>query len=171
MKVMLDPLIIRFFASFLIWFLIFGLFVLFFIDGKIKKEQVLHALFSALLAWLIALAIKYFFPTVRPYIISGAEAGVLIPPVNPSFPSEHTVIAFAVSLTIFMHDKKVGLMFMISSLFIGIARVIAQVHYPIDILGGAVVGSMAAVIVEKTHFLNLANYLHSGKVRRANKKL
>ena len=41
---------ITFAASFLIWLMFAGLLVLWIIDGKIKKEEALHALFASLIA-------------------------------------------------------------------------------------------------------------------------
>jgi len=125
---------------------------LWFIDGKIKKAQVKHALFACVVACIVAIAIKYFFPTIRPFMMGGGNANVLIPPTDGGFPSEHTIIAFALAVTIFLHDRRVGWWFLISALFVGVARIIANVHYPIDIVGGAFLGTIIAVIVEKVHF-------------------
>ncbi len=151
----MEDLIVEFFATFFIWFLFSGLLLLWFIDGKIKREQVIHALFACLFAFLAAVLIKHFFPTVRPFVLNGRETDVFIRPTDGAFPSEHTVIAFALAVTVFMHDRAVGWWFLVSALIIGVARVIANVHYPIDIVGGAFLGTIVAVIVEKLHFSDL----------------
>jgi undecaprenyl-diphosphatase len=51
-----------------------------------------------------------------------------------------------------MHDRKVGWGFLVSALAIGVARIIANVHYPMDIVGGAFLGTIVAVVIEKVHF-------------------
>lgn len=155
----MDDVIIIYFASFFIYFLFLGLIILWFIDGKIKKEQVIHALFACLFAWVISALIKHFFPTLRPFITNGREIDVLIRPIDGAFPSGHTTLAFALAITIFMHDRKIGWFFLIGALAVGAARVLANVHYPIDIVGGAFLGTIVAVIVEKIHFLDLINKL------------
>jgi undecaprenyl-diphosphatase len=147
-----EDLIVTFLASFFIYFLFAGLVILWFIDGKIKKEQVIHALLACLVAWTIATLIKHFFPTIRPFVLNGGDVDVILKPTDGAFPSEHTVIAFALAVTIFMHDRRVGWWFLVSALVIGVARVIANVHYPIDIVGGAFLGTIVAVIIEKIHF-------------------
>lgn len=58
---------VTFLASILIWLMFFGLIVLWIIDGKIKKETVIHAIFSMGIAWVVTELIKYFFPTLRPF--------------------------------------------------------------------------------------------------------
>lgn len=157
----MDDLITVFFASFFIYFLFAGLIVLWFIDGKIKKEQVIHALFAAFVAWAISALIKILFPTLRPFMINGGEIDVLIKPLDGAFPSGHTAESFAIAVTVFMHDRRVGWCFLIAALVVGIARVIANVHYPVDIAGGAFIGTIVAVIVEKIHFLDLVKKLHT----------
>jgi undecaprenyl-diphosphatase len=149
---MLEDILIEFFASFFIYFLFLGLIILWFADGKIKKEQVVHALLACTIAWSIAFLIKHFFPTLRPYMVNGGETDVFARPVDGAFPSGHTVLAFALAVTVFMHDKKIGSLFLVSALLIGIARVLANVHYPIDIVGGAFLGTIVAVVIEKMHF-------------------
>lgn len=151
----MDGIAIEFFATFLIWILYAGLVILWFIDGKIRKEQVIHALFAGVLAWGIAQAIKYIFPTVRPFVLNGGEVDVLFRPTGPAFPSAHTALAFSLAVTIFMHDRKVGWGYLIAAFFIGVARVLANVHYPLDIIGGALIGTLVAVIIEKTHMFKL----------------
>ena len=151
----MDDVVIEFFATFLIWLLYAGLIVLWFIDGKIKKEQVIHALLASAIAWTAALLIKHFFPTLRPYVRNGGEVDVLITPTDAAFPSAHTALAFSLAVTIFLHDRKVGWFFLAGALIIGVARVLANVHYPIDILGGAFIGTLVAVIVERVHLFSL----------------
>lgn len=161
-----EDVLIGFCASILIWFLFAGLIILWFIDGKIKKEQVIHALFASFIAWVIGVTLKHFFPTTRPYMTNGFETDVLIPPINGSFPSEHMTWAFAISVTVFMHDRRVGWYFLAIAIFIGIARVLANVHYPVDIIGGAFLGTLSAVLVEKIHLFNFLNDLIKKKKQR-----
>ena len=147
----MNNALITFFASFLIFILFAGLFVLWVVDGKIKKEQVTHAFFASFIAWLISETIKIFFPTLRPFLLNGQNPLTLTTPSDGAFPSSHTALAFALGVTIFMHDKKYGSLYLLGAILIGVARVVANVHYPIDILAGAFVGTLVAVIVEKVH--------------------
>ncbi len=151
----MSKFVIEFFASFFIFTLFIGLIILWVIDGKIKKEQVVHALFSCAIAWFAAFIIKDLYPTLRPFVLDGRGVMTLTVPTDGAFPSQHTALAFAISVTIFMHDKKVGWFFLISALTIGVARVLANVHYPIDIVGGALIGTLVAVIIERIHLFDL----------------
>lgn len=143
---------ITFFASFLIWFLLGGLFVLWLTDGRIKREQVIHALISFALAWVITEAIKTLFPTLRPFEINGLPTLTLTAKPDGAFPSGHTASSFALATTIFLHDRRVGTGFLTAAAVVGIARVLGNVHYPADILGGAALGVVIALLIEKVHF-------------------
>lgn len=148
----MSNLLVTFFASFLIYILFFGLFILWIIDGRIKKEQVIHALFAIIITWIISELIKSFFPTIRPFLLNGQNPLTITAPSDGAFPSSHTAQSFALAVTIFMHDKKYGSLYLICAILIGVTRVMANVHYPIDIFGGAFLGTLIAVIVEKFHF-------------------
>lgn len=155
----MNNLAITFLASFLIWFMVGGLLILWVIDGRIKREQVLHAILAFVLAWIIADIIKLLFPTVRPFLINGGQSLVLFPEKNGAFPSGHTAAAFGLATTIWLHDRKVGLFYIILALVVGASRVLANVHYPVDILGGAVVGILMAFGIEKAHLFELLKRL------------
>ncbi len=144
--------LIEFCASFFIWFMYLGLVVLWLIDGKIKREQVFHALSASLIALLMAYILKQVFQTARPYIVEGIDPLTLTVPSDAAFPSSHTAMAFALAITVWLHDRRVGWIYLIWALFVGVARILANVHYPIDIWGGAILGIVTALGLEKTHF-------------------
>ncbi len=147
--------IITFLASFLIWFMFAGLIILWVIDGRIKKEEALHAIFAFVLAWAIAEVVKRAIPTERPFQINGFTPVTVTKPTDGAFPSGHTSAAFALAMTIWFHDRKIGWVYIILGLIVGAARILANVHYPVDILGGAVVGILTAFLVEKIHLYQL----------------
>lgn len=151
----MGSLVVTFLASFLIWFLYAGLLVLWVIDGKIKKETVIHALLASLTAWLLAEIIKSLIPTIRPFLLNGQPVETLTLPLDGAFPSAHAALAFGLAVTVWFHDRKVGWIYLILAVVIGIARVIANVHYPQDIFGGGVLGILTAFLVEKLHLFKL----------------
>lgn len=108
---------------------------------KKRREALIHALLSSLLAWVIAGFVKDIFPTPRPFPYDGTG----------SFPSGHAAAAFAFGLSAFMHDGPVGIIMLTGSILIGLARVVGRVHYPTDILGGAFLGSLVAYFIFRLH--------------------
>lgn len=65
-----------------------------------------------------------------------------------SFPSGHAAVAFALAFVMYRHDRDWGIAFLILALLVAVGRVFVGVHYPMDIIGGAVVGWGAARAVD-----------------------
>ncbi|KJY36963.1 membrane protein [Streptomyces sp. NRRL S-495] len=66
-------------------------------------------------------------------------------PGDWSFPSNHTVIAFAAAAALFLVDRRIGAVAAVAAVLMGASRVWVGVHYPHDVLVGAVVGVLVAV--------------------------
>lgn len=68
-------------------------------------------------------------------------------PKSYSFPSGHTVSAFAVAFTIFTQHKKLGIATIIAAAIMGLTRLYVFVHFPTDVYGGVIVAAVIAYIV------------------------
>ncbi len=64
-----------------------------------------------------------------------------------SFPSGHATFYFALATIVYFYNKKVGIWFFIVSFFIAVARVFVGVHWPSDILAGALLGILMGYIL------------------------
>lgn len=69
------------------------------------------------------------------------------PPESYSFPSGHSCSSFASACVLTRGFKKRGWMFYILAAFIALSRPYVGVHYPSDILVGAIVGTLGAVLL------------------------
>jgi len=148
-------MLITFLASYLIFIMFAGTLVIWISDGKIKKEQIIHAFFAVIIAFLATQAIKVIFPRNRPFLKNGEQPLTLTVPQDSAFPSSHTAIAFSLAVTFFLHSKKLGIVYLVLALLIGLARVVGNVHYPSDIIAGAIVGTVVAYMIEKRHIFTI----------------
>ncbi|KKQ37016.1 MAG: bacitracin transport permease BCRC [Candidatus Woesebacteria bacterium GW2011_GWA1_37_7] len=144
--------LVTFLASFLIWFLFLGLFILWLVDGKIKKEVVLHAVLASMVSWVISLGLKSLLPFPRPFMINNLPPLTLTTPTSlTSFPSAHSTVAFAIATSVWLHNKKWGLFFITGACLVGLGRVASNVHFFVDVIGGALIGISASYIIKKLH--------------------
>ena len=150
-----SALVITFLASFLIWFMFVGLIVLWFVDGRVKKEQALRAFTASLLAWVIAQMLKSLLPSVRPFIINGDLPLTLTLHFDNAFPSSHTAVAFGLAITLWLHNKKLGIVYLGLAILVAIGRVTANVHYILDVVIGSMIGILVAVVVDKLRLFKL----------------
>lgn len=65
---------------------------------------------------------------------------LLSPSHDPSFPSDHATAAFAIAFGILFVTRRAGWLFLAWALLIGVSRVLAGMHYPTDVIAGALVG-------------------------------
>ena len=151
---MIDNLI-TFIASYLLWIMFAGALVLWIIDGRKRKEQALHAVFSSIIVWVTSEMIKALFPTSRPFLLNGNGIKTATLHFDSSFPSAHTAVAFALAATIYLHDKKSGRLFVGAAVLVGLGRVLANVHFPTDVLFGAALGWAVSVLLVRLHLFNL----------------
>jgi len=94
--------------------------------------------------------IKNIVARPRPYRMI-ETLSILIPePGEYSFPSGHTSSSFAAGVVLYlMLPKKYGVPAMVLAFLIGISRLYVGVHYPTDVLGGMVMGTLLAVATVK----------------------
>ena len=104
-----------------------------------KKKKILLVFFSSALAWFVSEIFKILFHIPRPFLVL-PDIHTLFTETGYSFPSGHATFFSALAVSLFFLHKKAGYVFMFFALLIGLARIIAGVHFPIDILGGFIFG-------------------------------
>jgi undecaprenyl-diphosphatase len=139
-----------FFAKYSGYILVILLFsFLFFKDKKKYKTMIVEAFSAAILARLVITNIIrfiYFHP--RPFVDHQVNL-LLSHETGGSFPSGHVSFFFALSFVVYFFNKKAGILFLIVSFLMGMARIFVGVHYPLDILGGIFVGIISGWFINK----------------------
>jgi len=111
-----------------------------------KRSVFWRALLSSLLALAVSEVIKYVFAVPRPFVADG-YVSLLGEAEGGSFPSSHTTLGMALSVSYWFYNKKLGAVCAGLAIMIGIARVLGGIHYPLDILGGAFLGIVVSFFV------------------------
>ena len=87
--------------------------------------------------------LKYLIHRQRPLFFLGMAPRFSEGPgeiLNPSFPSGHTVYAFMMATLLSFWFPRYRVIFYISAAFIGWTRIYLTLHYPTDVIAGAVLG-------------------------------
>jgi undecaprenyl-diphosphatase len=99
---------------------------------------------SALVALGIGQLIGVAFPRPRPYLTH--QANLLISrTADTSFPSDHATLGFAVTVLVWRYNRRAGTALLLLALVLAFARIFVGAHYPSDVLGGAVLGSLTSM--------------------------
>lgn len=138
-----------FFAEYLGYFLVAILFLFLLKNSKKYRPIVIKGLISAFFARFgITELIRFLWDRSRPFVENNVNL-LLNHPATSSFPSGHAAFYFGLSTIVYFYNKKLGILFLISSSLISISRVFVGVHWPSDVLAGAVIGIFSGWIVNK----------------------
>lgn len=133
-------------AQYLIYLTFLLVFVLSFKGGLKEKKAILLAVLSIPIVILLIKGIHIFFYEPRPFV--SFNFSPLVNPVgNASFPSVHVSLIAALAFSYLYFKSKWAPLFLLFLLWVGIARIYVGVHYPLDILGGIIVGIISLVLV------------------------
>lgn len=133
---------------------IVGIIFLILLIWKRNRLMVISTVVSVALSRLvIAEIIKNFLHQARPYIVLETVNKLIVENKDfQSFPSGHAAIFFAIATAVYFFNKKLGIVFFIIAILVGVARMFVGVHWPSDILAGAVIGVISAIIINKLFF-------------------
>lgn len=145
----------HFFGTFFYFFARFGIVFFFFSFTYLIWKKKITAFFCAFLAMgiagLVDFTISTFWRRPSPFIthsdlVSPVTVNLRVDP-NVSFPSSHTYIVFAIAISVFLYGhKKLGSILFILAILVALSRVGAGLHYPSDVIGGAILGLISGVI-------------------------
>ena len=144
----LNPFMIRFtnLGEFgLIWIIIT---VLLLIPKKSRRAGICSALALVASLCVTNFFLKNYVARVRPYEVVEGLTSLLGPVGEWSFPSGHASSGFAAAAAIYKsRPKRVGVPCIILAALLAWSRLYVGVHYPSEVIGGAIIGALLGLIV------------------------
>ncbi|UTB32792.1 MAG: phosphatase PAP2 family protein [Methanobacterium sp. ERen5] len=164
--------IITDFGSLLAWFLIFGLMFAF--GGQKTRKIAVLGVMALLIANVVVYSLKFFVAEPRPFLTLANVDLLVHAEETYSFPSGHAASSFAAAFVIGrkyklkLKGKSYSLFYplMIFAALVGFSRIYIGVHYPYDVLVGAIIGILSGYFALKLWNNNLIE-----KISRINFKL
>ena len=93
------------------------------------------------------LILKNLIARDRPCWIDSQVVLLIENPKDYSFPSGHTLVSFEGAVSILLKNKRWGIAALVLACLIACSRLYLFVHFPTDVLFGAALGTVIAVLV------------------------
>lgn len=91
--------------------------------------------------------IKNVVARPRPYTLEQFKDLLLVSELSDwSFPSGHTLASFEASVSIFAYRKRWGAVALAIALLVALSRPYLMVHFPSDVIAGAILGTVFAIV-------------------------
>jgi undecaprenyl-diphosphatase len=128
-----------------------GLVLLAIIGVGLRSPRVLSASVLAVVASGGAVAVAAVLARVvnrpRPFVAHSQIHAFLAHAPDPGFPSDHATAAFAIAVVLLLRLGRRALPVLFAAAALATSRVLVGLHYPDDVLAGALLGTVAAVLV------------------------
>lgn len=89
--------------------------------------------------------VKKLYPRIRPYLALPGTNTFRKPLSDHSFPSGHTTAIFSATVPFMLQSPLLALPLLPVAMIVGFSRIYLGLHYPTDVLAGAVIGTSAAI--------------------------
>ena len=120
--------------------------------GRVHGAQktVMMSIVAVVLTFAIKSIFSLFWWRQRPFL-THPEIFHMNLQVDPiSFPSGHTMLAFSIAVSLILGGyKRLGNTLLFLACLVGLGRVLVGVHYPSDVIAGAIVGSLVAWYIHR----------------------
>lgn len=140
------PLVTSLANSGIFWILLAVVLLCFKKTRKIGVTMAIALIFGLIVG---NLTLKPLTARIRPYDFDPSIVLLISPEHEYSFPSGHTLASFEGAVSVFLYHKKFGIAALILAALIAFSRLYLMVHYPIDVIVGAILGSTFAFAAYK----------------------
>ncbi len=112
--------------------------------GDVKLRFVVVTILAGVIALALARLAGALYFDPRPFVAEHVAPLIPHAPDN-GFPSDHALLTMTLTAAVYFFNKKAAGAMLILTIIVGIARVLAKVHSPIDIGAGWAIGIMGAI--------------------------
>lgn len=89
---------------------------------------------------------RHYVNAPRPYEVVDFEPIIEKETTGNSFPSRHVFSIFVIATTLYFISKPLGILLMIAGGVLAILRVVGGVHFPRDVIAGAIIGIVSGIL-------------------------
>jgi undecaprenyl-diphosphatase len=112
---------------------------------QIKQQLIVLGTIVLPACFILAKLLGSVIISPRPFIVEHITP-LVHGSMDNGFPSDHMLLSMSVAAVIFAYNRKIGSLLFVLAVCVGIGRVLAKVHHPIDILGSIGIAVVVTVV-------------------------
>ncbi|MBU6112758.1 undecaprenyl-diphosphatase [Mammaliicoccus lentus] len=141
----LNPIMI-FFAKYMKYFLLFGIIMYWFTRKRENRIMIISSMFAFVVAEVFGAIAGAIHSNNQPFAELSNVNQLIGHAIDNSFPSDHAIEFFSICITFLLFKKNLRYVWLAIAILVSISRVWVGVHYPADILVGAILGIIGAAL-------------------------
>ncbi|PFW87778.1 undecaprenyl-diphosphatase [Bacillus pseudomycoides] len=141
----LNPMMV-FVAEYMLYALVLGVLIYWFTRNNKNRMMIIQGGLAFIVAEIIGKIVGQFYSHHQPFAVLPNVNQLVEHEIDNSFPSDHTILFFSICVSIWLVRKKEGWLWLML-VCVAISRIWVGVHYPIDVVTGALVGIISALFV------------------------
>jgi len=135
-----------FMAEYMVFILAFIALIFWFTRREENRMMIISATISFILAEMMGKIAGKLHSNNQPFAELSNVNKLIEKAVDNSFPSDHSILFFAFCTTFFIYQKRWRYIWIMLALFVSISRIWVGVHYPADVIVGAIISIFSAFI-------------------------
>lgn len=111
-----------------------------------RDERLLRVILTPSISFILVSLFRRYVDAPRPYEVTDTVPLIEKDKPGQSFPSRHVFSAFVIATTIYFIYSPLGIFLMLTGCILAILRVIGGVHFPRDVIAGAIFGILSGIL-------------------------
>ncbi|WP_301421070.1 undecaprenyl-diphosphatase [Mammaliicoccus lentus] len=141
----LNPIMI-FFAKYMKYFLLFWIIMYWFTRKRENRIMIISSMFAFVVAEVFGAIAGAIHSNNQPFAELSNVNQLIGHAIDNSFPSDHAIEFFSICITFLLFKKNLRYVWLAIAILVSVSRVWVGVHYPADIIVGAILGIIGAAL-------------------------
>ena len=115
---------------------------------ELRKKAAIFVMITFAITYALGIGARALYDNPRPFVVGGYEP-LIAHEADNGFPSDHMLLLSAVASVMLVYNKRVSVVLWIIALLVGVSRVVAGIHHPVDIIASIVIALVSSLLVYK----------------------